>query len=110
MRKINRIMAANTKRPRAIRYIINCLFPGYTQLFESANTALLELGLPAVPELVRAYPYKPRNEFGDFATCVRDLIGKIGGKEAEAFFRAELDDAFEQNLEKIQQDHARNLL
>ena len=87
--KIDRIMAANTKRPQAIRYIIDCLFPGYSQLFERANSALLEIGEPAVGELMRAYPYKPCNEFGDFATCVHDLIGKIGGKEAEAFFRAE---------------------
>jgi len=91
MRKINRIMATDTRRPRAIRYIIDCLFPGYAQLFERANRALVEIGEPAVPELMRAYPYKPCNEFGDFATCVHDLIGQIGGKEAEAFFRAELE-------------------
>ena len=82
-------MAANTKSPRAIRTIIDCLFPAYAQLFERANRALLEIGEPAVPELMRAYPYKPCNEFGDFATCVHDLIGKIGGREAEAFFQAE---------------------
>ena len=99
MNKINRIMAANTKSPRAIRYLINCLFPGYVQLFEKANTALLELGEPAVAELVRVYPYKPCNEFGDFSTCVHDLIGKIGGEEAEAFFRAEQErqDEFSRN-------------
>ncbi len=44
MRRINRIMAATTKRPRAIRYIINCLFPGYSQLFERGSRALLEIG------------------------------------------------------------------
>lgn len=87
--KIYNIMAGDTKRPRDIRYIINCLFPGYSRLFERANSALLEIGEPAVPELIRAYPYKPCNEFGDFAMCVHNLIGKIGGKEAEEFFRAE---------------------
>ena len=107
MRKINRIMAARTKQPRALRYIINCLFPGYPQLFERAHSALLEIGGPAVPELIRAYPYKPCNEFGDFATCVYDLIGKIGGKEAEAFFRAEQDRQEElcaQNFERMQEN------
>lgn len=89
IRKIDKIMSRDTKRPRNIRYIINCLFPGYSQLLERANRALLEIGEPAVPELIRAYPYKPCNEFGDFATCVYDLIGKIGGKEAAEFFRAE---------------------
>ncbi|MCF7973733.1 MAG: S8 family serine peptidase [Phycisphaerae bacterium] len=88
-RRINRIMAAHTKRPRAIRYLIDCLFPGYTRLFESASSALLAIGEAAVPELIRAYPYKPCNEFGDFAACIHDLIGKIGGREAQAFLRAE---------------------
>ncbi len=91
MRKINKIMAVSRQSPRATRYLIDCLFPGYPLLFESAQRALLEIGEPAVSELARAYPYKPHNEFGDFATCVHDLIGKIGGKEAEAFFRAEQD-------------------
>ena len=106
-RKIDKIMAANTKRPRAIRYIIDCLFPGYSQLFKRANRALLEIGEPAVPELMRAYQYKPCNEFGDFASCVFDLIGEIGGKEAEAFFRAEQerqDDIDRQDFERTQVD------
>jgi hypothetical protein len=47
------------------------------------------MGEAAVPELVRAYPYKPCNEFGDFATCVRDLIGQIGGEQAQVFLQAE---------------------
>jgi hypothetical protein len=89
IRKIDRIMSRDTKRPRDVRYIINCLFPGYSRLFDRANRALLEIGEPAVGVLIRAYPYKPCNEFGDFATCVYDLIGKIGGKEAEEFIRAE---------------------
>ncbi|MCP4452150.1 MAG: S8 family serine peptidase [Planctomycetes bacterium] len=89
MRKINRIRAAGTPRPRAIRYLINCLFPGYSQLFECASRAIFEIGEPAVPELTCVYPYKPCNEFGDFATCVYDLIAKIGGKDAEVFLRAE---------------------
>jgi len=89
VRKIDKIMSGDTKHPRDIRYIINCLFPGYSRLFDRANRALLEIGEPAVPVLIRAYPYKACNEFGDFATCVYDLIGKIGGKEAEEFFRAE---------------------
>jgi hypothetical protein len=89
MRKIDKIMAGDRKRPRDIRYIINCLFPGYSQLFERANRALFEIGEPAVTQLIRAYPYKPCNEFGDFATCVYNLIDKIGGKEAEEFLRAQ---------------------
>jgi len=89
VRKIDNIMSRDTKRPRDIRYIINCLFPGYRRLFERANGALLEIGEPAVPALIRAYPYKSCNEFGDFATCVYDLIGRIGGREAEEFLRAE---------------------
>jgi hypothetical protein len=89
MRKIDKIMSGDTKRRRDIRYIINCLFPGYSQLFERANLALLDIGEPAVTQLIRAYPYKPCNEFGDYATCVHNLIDKIGGKEAEEFLRAE---------------------
>jgi hypothetical protein len=89
IRKIDDIMSRDAKRPRDIRYIINCLFPGYSQLLERANRALLEIGEPAVPELIRAYPYKPCSEFGDFATCVYDLIGEIGGRDADEFFRTE---------------------
>ena len=87
--RIDKIMSTDSKRPRDIRYIINCLFPGYPRLFERAERALLEIGEPAVPHLIRAYPYKPRNEFGDFSTCVYELIGRIGGSQAEEFFRAE---------------------
>jgi hypothetical protein len=65
------------------------LFPGYVQLFERANKALLEIGEPAVKHLMRAYPYKPCNEFGDFTTCIYNLIDKIGGREAEEFLRVE---------------------
>ncbi len=89
IRKIDKIMSRDTKHPRDIRYIINCLFPGYSRLFERANRALLEIDEPAVPELIKAYPYKPSNEFGDFATCVYDLIGKIGGEQAAEFLQAE---------------------
>lgn len=89
MRKIDKIMAGDRKRPRDIRYIINCLFPGYVQLFERANKALLEIGEPAVKHLVRAYPYKPCNEFGDFTTCIYNLIDEIGGREAEEFLQSE---------------------
>lgn len=89
MKGIDKVMAADTRRPRSIRYLIDCLYPGYPELFETASEALLEIGEPAVPELVRAYPYKPCNEFGDFATCVYDLIVKIDGSDAEAFLRAE---------------------
>ena len=39
--------------------------------------------------LIRAYPYKVSDEFGDFKTCVHDLIEQIGGEEAEEFLRAE---------------------
>jgi len=87
--KIDKIMSRGTKRPRDIRYIINCLLPGYPRLFKRANTALLQIGEPSARELIKAYPYKPSNEFGDFATCVYDLISKIGGKEAEEFLQAE---------------------
>jgi len=89
MRKIDKIMAGDRKRPRDIRYIIDCLFPGYSQLFERANKALLEIGEPAVTQLIRLYPYKPCNEFGDFTTCIYNLIDEIGGKEAEEFLQAE---------------------
>ena len=89
IRKIDKIMISNRKRPRDIRYIINCLFPGYSQLFERANKALLEIGEPAVKHLIGAYPYKPCNEFGDFTTCIYNLIHEIGGREAEEFLRSE---------------------
>lgn len=89
IRKIDRIMAGDMKRPGQIKYIIDCLYPGYSELFERAGGALLEIGEPAVPQLIRAYPYKPANEFGDFATCVHELIEKIGGTEAEEFLQAE---------------------
>jgi hypothetical protein len=89
MRKIDKIIAGDKKRPRDIRFIIECLFPGYVQLFERANKALLEIGEPAVRHLIRAYPYKPCNEFGDFTTCIHNLISEIGGKEAEEFLRSE---------------------
>ncbi len=89
MRKIDKIMTGDRKRPRDIRYIIDCLFPGYAQLFERANKALLEIGEPAVRHLIRAYPYKPCNEFGDFTTCIHNLIGEIGGREAEEFLQSE---------------------
>ncbi len=89
IRRIDKIMGNERKRPRDIRYIINCLFPGYAQLFERANEALLEIGESAVKHLIRAYPYKPCNEFGDFTTCIYNLIEEIGGKEAEEFLRSE---------------------
>jgi hypothetical protein len=89
IRRIDKIMANDRKRPRDIKYIINCLFPGYSRLFERANKALLEIGEPAVKHLIRAYPYKSCNEFGDFTTCIYSLIEEIGGKEAEEFFRSE---------------------
>jgi hypothetical protein len=98
IRRIDKIMANDRKRPRDIKYIINCLFPGYSRLFERANKALLEIGEPAVKHLIRAYPYKSCNEFGDFTTCIYSLIEEIGGKEAEEFFRSEQenqDDVFE---------------
>ena len=85
MRKIDKIMAGDRKRPRDIRYIINCLFPGYSQLFESANKSLLEIGEPAVTQLIRLYPYKACNEFGDFTTCIYDLIDEIGGNCSSLF-------------------------
>jgi hypothetical protein len=89
MRKIDKIMTGERKRPRDIRYIINCLFPGYSRLFERANKALLEIGEPAVKHLIRAYPYKPCNEFGDFTTGIYNLISQIGGRQAEEFLRSE---------------------
>ena len=98
IRRIDKIMANDRKRPRDIRYIINCLYPGYTQLFEKANKALLQIGEPAVKYLIQAYPYKPCDEFGDFTTCIYNLIEKIGGREAEEFLRSEQenqDDVFE---------------
>ena len=91
IRKIDRIMSNDIKHPRNIRYIINCLFPGYTQLIEKANKALLEIGEPAVKYLIQAYPYKPCDEFGDFTTCIYNLIEQIGGREAEKFLQSEKD-------------------
>ena len=89
IRKIDKIMGNKRRRPRDIRYIINCLFPGYGLLFEKANKALLTIGEPAVKHLIRAYPYKPCNEFGDFTTCIYNLIEEIGGGEAKEFIRSE---------------------
>jgi hypothetical protein len=98
IRRIDKVMGNDRKRPRDIRYIINCLFPGYGRLFERANKALLEIGEPAVKHLIQAYSYKPCNEFGDFTTCIYNLIEEIGGKEAEEFIRSEQesqDDIFQ---------------
>ena len=98
IRRIDKIMGNDRRRPRDIRHIINCLFPGYSQLFERANKALFKIGEPAVKHLIRAYPYKPCNEFGDFTTCIYNLIEEIGGKEAKEFLRSEQesqDDIFE---------------
>jgi hypothetical protein len=89
IRKVDKIMGNEIKRPKDIKYIINCLFPGYTKLFERANKALSRIGEPAVKYLIRAYPYKSCNEFGDFSTCIYNLIEEIGGKEAEEFLRSE---------------------
>jgi hypothetical protein len=89
IRRIDRVMSSDNRRPRDINYIINCLFPTYTRLFKRANRALLEINEPAVKYLIRAYPYKPSNEFGDFQTCIYELIEKIGGEEAEEFIRSE---------------------
>lgn len=91
IRKIDRIMSNDIKRPKNIRYIISCLFPGYTQLIEKANKALLEIGEPAIKYLIQAYPYKPCDEFGDFTTCIYNLIEQIGGREAEKFLQSEKD-------------------
>ena len=90
-RRIERITARERKPPRDIRYLINCLLPGFPRLFEQARRTLLDIGQPAVKHLIRAYPYKPHDEFGDFKTCVYDLIEEIGGPEAEAFFQSEQD-------------------
>jgi hypothetical protein len=89
IRKIDVIITKDKKSPRDIRYIINCLFPRYGRLFERADKALREIGQPAVKHLIQAYPYKASDEFGDFKTCVHDLIEQIGGKDAEAFLEAE---------------------
>ncbi len=89
MQKIDRIMIHEQKRPREIRYLVNCLFPGYGPLFERAGTALRHIGEPAVKHLIRAYPYKACDEFGDFKTCVHDLIEEIGGRNAEEFLQSE---------------------
>jgi hypothetical protein len=89
IKRIDKIMGNDRKHPRDIRYIINCLFPGYGRLFERANKALLTIGEPAVKHLIRAYPYKACNEFGDFTTCIYNLIEQIGGEEAEDFLRSE---------------------
>jgi hypothetical protein len=89
IRRIDRIMASDKRRPRDIRYIINCLFPAYTRLFERARGAMLKMGEPAVKYLIRAYPYKPSNEFGDFQSCIYELIEEIGGEQAEQFIRSE---------------------
>lgn len=89
IRHIDRIMTRDSRRPRDIRYIIECLLPGYTALFDRARQAFLCIGEPAVKHLVRAYPYKPHDEFGDFKTCVYNLIQEIGGSEAAAFLQSE---------------------
>jgi len=89
IRRIEMIMASGRRGPRDIKYIINCLFPTYTRLFERAKRALLKINEPAVKYLIRAYPYKPSNEFGDFQSCIYELIEKIGGQEAERFIRSE---------------------
>jgi hypothetical protein len=89
IRRIDKITASDRKRPRDFRYIINCLFPDYTELFERANKAILEIGEPAVKHLIRAYPYKASNEFGDFKTCIYNLIEEIGGEQAAEFIRSE---------------------
>lgn len=91
IRRIDRVMSSDNRRPREIKYIVNCLLPTYTRLFDRANRALLEIGGPAVKYLIRAYPYKSSNEFGDFQTCIYELIEKIGGEEAEEFIRSELE-------------------
>jgi hypothetical protein len=103
MQKIDRIMAGDRKSPRDIRYIINCLFPGYGMLFERAGVALREIGEPAVKHLIRAYPYKVSDEFGDFKTCVHNLIEEIGGKEAEVFLQAERENQDEVDEPEIEQ-------
>ena len=65
---------------------------------EKLDKALLEVGEPAVKYLIQTYPYKPCDEFGDFTTCIYNLIEEIGGREAKEFLRSEQenqDDAFE---------------
>ena len=89
IRRIDKIMSSDRRHPRDIKYIVNCLFPGYARLFDRANRALLKIDEPAVEYLIRAYPYKPSNEFGDFQSCIYELIEKIGGEEAEQFIRSE---------------------
>lgn len=89
MRHIDRIMARRRKRPRDFRYIIDCLLPGYSRLFDNARQALLDIGEPAVKHLVQAYPYKACGEFGDFKTCIYDLIEEIGGSQAAKFLQSE---------------------
>jgi hypothetical protein len=102
IRKINKIMTQESKSPRDIRYIINCLYPGYGPLLERTGAALRETGQPAVKHLIQAYPYKVSDEFGDFRTCVYNLIEEIGGKEAEEFIQAERERQDEmQNVDLI---------
>jgi hypothetical protein len=50
---------------------------------------MLEIGELAVKHLIRAYPYKASNEFGDFKTCIYNLIEEIGGEQAAEFIRSE---------------------
>ena len=95
-------MASDKRRPGDIRYVINCLFPAYTRLFERATGALFKMGEPAVKYLIRAYPYKPSNEFGDFQSCIYELIEDIGGREAEQFIRSERE-----GLDEISEPDAR---
>jgi hypothetical protein len=89
MRHIDKIMARKRKRARDFRYIIDCLLPGYPLLFSTARQALLTIGEPTVKHLVRAYPYKANDEFGDFKTCVCNLIKEIGGPQATVFLQSE---------------------
>ena len=98
MRKIDRIMTHHQKSPRDINFIITCLYPGYGQLFERADRALRDIGPPAVIHLIHAYPYKASNEFGDFKTCIHDLIEEIGGKDAEEFLQTERDNQDEMQI------------
>jgi hypothetical protein len=51
-----------------------------------------------VKHLIRAYPYKASNEFGDFKTCIHDLIEEIGGKDAEDFLQSELESQDEMQI------------
>ena len=89
IRRIDRIMASDRKRPRDIKYIIDCLFPAYTRLFERAKGALLKMDEPAVKYLIRAYPYKPSDEFGDYQTQISLQLQLQKGQEAEQFIRSE---------------------